>query len=322
MRKLATILVTGGAGAIGSNLSNWLAGQGHHTIVLDDLSSGFSNQLNPNITFMAGSACHDQALDDIFSAFSIDYIFHLAALFANQNSAEHPLQDLIANNHSLIKVLERATARGVKKVLFTSSSCIYGNHANLPETPDTFLAFSADTPYAISKYGGEQYCRFWSSYHHLDTVIVRLFNSYGPGEYPGKYRNVIPNFIHLSLAGQPLPITGTGEEIRDFNYVGDTIQGLVKAMFEHTNPGDIFNIASGSPTRIIDLALKINTLCHNKSGIDFRPPRSWDSVKRRVGCIDKARHLLNYCPTTSLDAGLQHTLDWFQTIHPSLKKMP
>ena len=160
-------------------------------------------------------------------------VFHLAALFANQNSVEHPDRDLTVNGLGVVKVLEHAQRAGVAKVLYTSSSCVYGNKAVMRETD---IDFKPDTPYAITKLLGEQYCRFWSEFHKLDTVMVRLFNTYGPGEHPGRYRNVIPNFMKLAMAGEALADHGTGEETRDFNFVADTVAGMILAMETPTTP--------------------------------------------------------------------------------------
>jgi UDP-glucose 4-epimerase len=206
--------------------------------------------------------------------------------------------------------LERAKAGGVAKVLYTSSSCVYGNKAVMREDD---VDFQLDTPYAITKLLGERYCRFWSGFHGLDTVIVRLFNTYGPHEYPGRYRNVIPNFLKLAMEGKPLPITGTGEETRDFNYVEDTVAGIVAAMTRSTTPGDVFNIASGRETRIIDLANAINAVTGNAGGVAFLPRRGWDHVASRRGDASKAERMLGHGSRVGLAEGLERTHAWLKS---------
>lgn len=304
---METILVTGGAGAIGSNLSNSLASEGYNVIVIDNLTSGIETDLDSAITFIQGDIAN---LDDMEKAFSHapDRVFHLAAFFANQNSVDHPQDDLESNGRGILNILTLARTHKVKKVLYTSSSCVYGN---LEDMIESTCADQFDTPYAITKFLGEKYCHLWSDLHGLDTVILRLFNSYGPGERPGRYRNVIPNFMQKALAGEPLPLTGTGDEIRDFNFVADTVQGISKAMFADTKPGSIFNVSSGKGTRIRDLAEKINAITGNTGGIEFKERRAWDTIATRIGNMNKAHQELGYEPQVALDQGLELTYRWF-----------
>ena len=178
---------------------------------------------------------------------------------------------------------------------------------------ETDLDFKPDTPYAITKLLGEKYCLFWSDFHKLDTVMVRLFNTYGPGEHPGRYRNVIPNFFKLAMSGQPLPITGTGEETRDFNFVSDTAAGMMLAMDTATMPGDVFNLASGRETTIKALAEAINEISGNRAGLAFQPRRGWDHVMTRRGDTSKAETMLGYRPKVALREGLERTHTWLKT---------
>lgn len=307
------VLVTGGAGAIGSNLAAELLARGHAVTIIDDLSSGHRALVPAGAQLVVGSIVDDVALERAFAG-GPEQVFHLAALFANQNSVEHPGRDLTVNGLGLVKVLEHAQRAGVAKVLYTSSSCVYGNKALMQETD---LDFKPDTPYAITKLLGEKYCRFWSEHHRLDTVIVRLFNTYGPGEHPGRYRNVIPNFMKLAMAGQPLPITGTGEETRDFNFVSDTVAGMMLAMELATVPGDAFNLASGRETTIKTLAEHINDITGNRAGMAFQPRRGWDHVLTRRGDTSKAETVLKYKPRISLRQGLELTHAWLKTASAS-----
>jgi nucleoside-diphosphate-sugar epimerase len=305
-------LVTGGAGAIGSRLANTLRAGGCEVAVLDDLSSGDAGKLDPGIAFVQGSVTSDRDLDRAFAT-APDVVFHLAALFANQNSVEHPCRDIDVNGLGMIKVLQWSQRHAVRKLLYTSSSCVYGAS---PEMREDAAAGSTDTPYAITKYLGEMYCRFWSSHHGLDTAIVRLFNSYGPGELPGRYRNVIPNFFSLAMQGKPLPITGTGDEVRDFNYVDDTVDGMIRVMSCGTVPGSVYNLGSGKGTTILDLAGMINRIAGNPAGIAFVPRRSWDTVTRRIGNIGKARAGVGYEPRVALPEGLARTHEWLKAHLP------
>jgi nucleoside-diphosphate-sugar epimerase len=312
---MTRILVTGGAGAIGSNLTAELIARGHEVTVLDDLSSGHRHLVPAEARIVIGSVADDEALAEAFEP-APELVFHLAALFANQNSVEHPERDLMVNGLGVMKVLEHAKRRGVRKLLYTSSSCVYGSKPVMRET-DT--DFAPDTPYAITKLLGEKYCRFWSEFHGLDTVIVRLFNTYGPGEHPGRYRNVIPNFLALAMAGEPLPITGTGEETRDFNYVSDTVAGILAAVETETRAGDIFNLASGRETTIRSLAESINSITGNRTGLVFQPRRGWDHVLTRRGDTKKAERLLGYRPRVTIEQGLRNTYDWLRTVRATAR---
>jgi nucleoside-diphosphate-sugar epimerase len=306
---MTTVLVTGGAGAIGGNLVRLLLERGFSPIVLDDLSSGHQDMVPNGVRFIQGSVDCDADLDAAFAA-KPAYILHLAALFANQNSVDHPERDLAVNALGTLKVLERCRRHGVTKLLYTSSSCVYGHKAVMDEADENFVP---DTPYAISKLAGERYARFYASQHSVDAVIVRLFNAYGPGEYPGKYRNVIPNFFKLALEGKPLPITGDGSETRDFSFVRDTVEGILGALTGPTKPGDVFNIASGRETSIRQLAEAINALAGNEAGIEYRPRRSWDQVRSRRGNTARAQEVFGYHPRVSLSEGLRQTYEWLRT---------
>jgi len=304
------VLVTGGAGSIGSNLAALLVERGHDVTVLDDLSSGHRDLVPPSVRFVQGSIEDEGALVQAFAA-RPQWVFHLAALFANQNSVDHPQRDLAVNGGGTVKVLQQAVAGNAAKLLFTSSSCVYGHKEVMREDDQ---AYDLDTPYAISKLLGEHYCRYWSRQFGIDTVVVRLFNTYGPHEHPGRYRNVIPNFFALAMRGEPLPITGTGEETRDFNFVGDVVRGLMDAMAAPTPAGEVYNLASGTATRIGDLARSINEITGNRAGLAFKPRRDWDHVVTRRGDPSKARQAFGYTAATPLERGLRLTHEWLRTV--------
>ena len=269
-----TILVTGGAGAIGSNLVQALGELGARLIiVLDDLSSAarWNVPALANVLFAEGSVLDEVELKRVFFE-GPELVFHLAALFANQNSIDHPETDLLVNGLGTLKLLQYAQLSGVTRFVYASSGCsIYGSSAPFPLTEE-FMSLHLSSPYQITKMVGELYCNFFHHHYDLPVVKARFFNSYGPGEIPGQYRNVIPNFIYLALQGQALPITGTGEETRDFTYVGDIVDGLLRAGFFEAAVGQEFNLASGEETRIIDLANMINREVGNQGGSHFYRP--------------------------------------------------
>jgi nucleoside-diphosphate-sugar epimerase len=308
-----TILVTGGAGAIGSNLCRRLAELGAQVIILDDLSSGVRWNVPslPGVLFVEGDILDEVKLKRVFFE-RPQIVFHLAAFFANQNSVDHPERDLMVNGLGTLRLLEYSVFTGVERFVYASSGCsIYGSDSPLP-LREEFMSMHLSTPYQITKMLGELYCNFFYNHYGLKVVKPRFFNSYGPGEVPGQYRNVIPNFIYWAMKGLPLPITGSGEETRDFTYVGDIVDGLLRAGVMESAVGQEFNLASGKETRIIDLANMINEATGNTAGIRFAQRRKWDTKSRLLASIDRARQLIGYEPRTSFEEGLKHTIEWFR----------
>jgi len=308
-----TVLVTGGAGAIGSNLSQALVELGAKVVIVDDLSSGklWSVPSTANVLFVPGSILDEVILKRVFFE-RPDIVFHLAAFFANQNSVDHPERDLMVNGMGTLRMLEYSSMSGIERFVYASSGCaIYGGEMPLPLTED-FITMHLTTPYQVTKMVGELYCNFFHHNHGLPVVKPRFFNSYGPGEVPGQYRNVIPNFIYWAMSGLPLPITGTGEETRDFTYVGDLVDGLLRAGYFEAAIGESFNLAGGKETRIIDLSTMINDAVENPSGVKFAAARGWDTKKRLLASIELARELVGYSPSVSFEEGLQRTVQWFR----------
>lgn len=313
--KGKAILVTGGAGAIGSRLIRSLIDLGAMVIVLDDLSSAYEwNLLNDagNLLFVKGDVANDIDLKRVFSEKPI-VVFHLAAFFANQNSIDYPEKDLQTNGFGTLKMLEYSALYGkVERFVYSSSGCsIYGESTNFPLKEDD-ISMNLATPYQVSKMLGELYCNYFFKQYGLKVVKARFFNSFGPGEVPGQYRNVIPNFIYWAMKGQSLCITGTGEESRDFTYVGDIVDGLLRAGYLEGAIGNEFNFASGTETRIIDLANMVNKHTGNKAPITFLERRKWDTKPRLLGSYEKATKLIGYEPKTSFEEGLKNTIAWFK----------
>ena len=306
-----TILITGGAGAIGGNLIKALLNKALKIIVIDDMDSGYEYLVpnDPKIVFIKKSILDESALSEAFEN-NIDVVFHLAANFANQNSIDNPEKDLLVNGMGTLKVLEKAKKNKVNKFIFASSSCVYGNIQG--EISENTTDFKLDTPYAITKLLGEKYVNFFYEYHKLNTSILRIFNSFGPGENPGKYRNVIPNFFAKAMKNESLFMTGTGQETRDFNWVENTIQGFLLAAEKKESIGETFNIGSGQETKIIDIAERINSITGNRSKIEFKDRRDWDGVISRKANISKARKILGYNPKIDLEKHLKLTYKWLK----------
>jgi UDP-glucose 4-epimerase len=309
-----TVLITGGAGAIGSNLTRTIAELKAKTvIVLDDLSAAYTWNIPslPNVLFVKGSVTNEVDLKRVFTL-NPDVVYHLAAFFANQNSVDYPQKDLMTNGLGTLLIYQYAQMCGVQRLVYASSGCsIYGSAAPLPLKED-FMSMHLTTPYQITKMLGELYANFFYHHYNLPIVKTRFFNSYGPGEVPGQYRNVIPNFIFWALSGLPLPFTGTGGETRDFTYVMDIVDALLRAGYFEQAVGEEMNIASGHETNILEMAELINELTGNPSGIKRAPPRVWDTKKRLLASIERAKETLGYEPKKEFEEGLKTTIQWFR----------
>lgn len=308
------ILVTGGAGFVGSNLVNELHKSGNEIIVIDNFVEGHIENLNPILDDikLIDSDIRDEKVIEGLAKEDIDVIFHLAASFANEKSVREPILDMEVNIGGTVRLLEFARHNNVERFVYTASSSSFGKSASLPTTED--VKHNPSTPYAISKLTGEYYTLAYYKLYGLDTSSVCYFNVYGPGEYPGEYRNVIPKFILKAINNEALVITGTGEETRDFTYVSDAVAGTILAGEKQNAIGESFNLGSGIETNIKSLAEIINRLCENDAGIKYVSNRNWDMVNRRVTSIEKARKSLGYDPATDIETGIAKTVDWFKEV--------
>jgi len=320
--KGKTILVTGGAGAIGSNLVKKLVElETKKVIIIDDLSSGYEWNIpkNDKIFFVKGSILDDEKLKCVFKE-KPQIVYHLAAHFANQNSVEHPETNLMVNGMGTLKVLEYSQLVGVERFIYASSGCgIYGPDSKMPfEEHD--VSMKLYTPYQVTKMLGELYTNYFYNLYELPIVNARFFNSYGPGEVPGKYRNVIPNFFYWAMNKQPLPITGDGSETRDWTYVGDIVNGLLAMAYYEEAIGEAINLGSGKEHKVIELANIVNELTGNDAGIVYKPRRPWDKKTRLLSSIEKAKRILKYKPQVEFRQGLENTYQWFVDNWENIKK--
>jgi UDP-glucose 4-epimerase len=309
-----TILITGGAGSIGSNLTRTIAElKAKSVIILDDLSAAYEWNIPslPNVLFVKGSVTDEVSLKRVF-ALKPEIVYHLAAFFANQNSVDYPQRDLMTNGLGTLLIYQYSQMCGIGRVVYASSGCsIYGSAAPLP-LKEEFMSMHLTTPYQITKMLGELYANFFNNHYGLQVVKTRFFNSYGPGEVPGQYRNVIPNFIYWALSGLPLPFTGSGGETRDFTYVMDIVDALLRAGYYEQAIGKEMNIASGYETNILQMAEQINEITGNKAGIVRAEHRVWDTKKRLLASIERAGEILGYKPHMDFEEGLQTTIKWFR----------
>lgn len=317
-----TVLVTGGAGAIGSNLVKTLCSLNtKKVIIIDDFSSLYewNVPVNPKVALIKGSILDDEKLKWAFKE-KPQIVYHLAAHFANQNSVDNPETDLIVNGMGTLKVLEYAQLVNVERFIYASSGCgIYGAASKMPfEEHD--VSMKLYTPYQVTKMLGELYTNYYHNLYHLPIVNARFFNSYGPGEVPGNYRNVIPNFFYWAMSKKALPITGTGDETRDFTYVGDIVNGLMAMAYYNEAIGEAFNLATGREIRIGNLAEWINQITDNESGIVYAERRDWDKKNRLLASVEKAKHILKYDPTMDFKQGLNQVYTWFKDNWENIQK--
>jgi len=305
--------VTGGAGCIGCNLTRLLLAKDISRVhIVDNLSSGRPEFVpeDPRVSFEQLDIADTEGVLSSLHDCRPNFIFHLAANFANQNSVDHPYRDIQSNIVGTLNVLEGAKdLPDLRKVVYTSSSCVYGSQEVMTESN---MIYPHETPYAINKLAAEMYVMYFARHYGLPGLSVRLFNSYGPYEVAGRYRNVIPNFIHKALLGEELVITGTGKETRDFVFVEDSTELICSMAQSDIGDGSYYNSGAGCETTIAELATSILCLTGSKSKVRYAAPRSWDGVKRRVSDTTKTRTTFDYIPRFSLEEGLKRTVDWYR----------
>jgi UDP-glucose 4-epimerase len=301
-------IVTGGAGFIGSHIVEAIAGS-HEVVVVDNFSSGKPENLSmidDRVTCVRGSITDLPLLKDAFKG--ADGIFHLAAIASVARSVDDPAATHETNLTGTLNVLLAARTCGVRKVVFSSSSAVYGDEPTLPKRED--MPSCPLSPYAVSKLAGEYYCRVFSELFGVKTVSLRYFNVFGPRQDPqSEYAAVIPKFITRLLNNQPPVIFGDGKQTRDFVYVKDVVGANLLAM--QSSATGTFNIGSGER---IDLTTLAGTLCEIMQ-VDLPPvyenPRSGD-IRDSVSDITAAKKSLGYKTGYSLDKGLAETIRWFR----------
>ena len=300
------VVVTGGAGFIGSHLAERLVEQGYQIIILDNLSTGKMENIkellnNANVEFIQGSVNDIWLLSQLFS--DVSYVFHLAAIPSVPRSVENPQASHEVNVNGTLNVLLAARENGVKKVIYASSSSVYGDTPNLPEKED--MIPRPLSPYAVTKLTGEYYCRVFSQVYKLLTVCLRYFNVYGPRQDPNsQYSAVVPKFIQRVLEGQPPFILGDGEQTRDFTFVKDVVEANI--LMAENDASGIVNVSHGESITINKLAKLIISIIGSNVEPIYQEPRLGD-VRHSLADISKAR-AYGYEPKYSLEAGLSETI--------------
>lgn len=311
------ILVTGGAGFLGSWLCDVLVKLNANVLCIDNLSSGLTENINhlmenDNFTFVN----HD-ITTPYFPKHNLDMIFHLASRASPFEFAQYPIQILKANTLGTLIALG-LTKKYNATLLYASTSEIYGNpnDANIPTSENYFGNVNPIGPrscYDESKRAGEAFTMAYLLQHDLNIRIVRIFNTYGPRMRPGAiYGRVIPNFITQALNGQDITIFGDGTQTRSFIYVTDEIEGILKTASLPECKGQVINLGSNQEITILELATKIRELINSESQITFNP-LPIDDPQRRCPDISKARSLLGWIPKVTLDIGLKNTVKWYNS---------
>jgi len=320
----STVLVTGGAGFVGSNLVQYLLSEGAgHVHVIDNLLSSERTNVpeDPRVCFTEASIADDGVLAGLRDEY--DYVFHLSTYHGNQSSIANPLIDHENNLLTTLKLFDRIKVfRQTQKVVYAGAGCAVAEktYAKAHATPeDAPISLHMDSPYSISKIVGEFYAAYYHDRHGVPTVRARFQNVYGPGEILGAgqwrgtpatvWRNVTPTFIYKALRHHALPLEGGGEATRDFIFVKDIVRGLVACALQGA-PGDVYNLATGVETSILELATLVNELTSNPTPPQILPRRDWDHSGRRFGDPSKARKELGFEARTPLREGLRQTVEW------------
>jgi len=307
------IIITGGAGFIGSKLVGKLLELGHKVTVLDDFSSGKEENLNEyknnnNLIIIKGSICDN--LEDIFKKGKFDAVFHLAAITSVPYSIEHPDETNDVNVNGTLNLLECCRKFGVKRFVLSSSCAVYGNQEILPLVET--MKPSPMSPYALSKLIDEQYCKLFNFLYGIETVSLRYFNVFGPRQNPaGNYAGIIPKFINLIKENKTLKINGDGKQTRDFVFVSDVIDANIAALNVQNKScfGEVINIGTGITTSVNEITENIITLSGKNIKLVHGP--AVIEIRDALADIEKAKSFLGWAPKFAFEQALKETYNFF-----------
>jgi UDP-glucose 4-epimerase len=302
-------LVTGGAGFIGSNLADELIAQGHRVRILDNLSTGFAENLPPQAEFFEGDLCDEDLV--AMAAEGVEVIFHLGARGSVSKSIETPLVTDLWNTHGTLTVLEAARHARVRRVVAASSSSVYGGLA--PRPTEESATLTPRSPYAVTKVAAENYLRVYAELFGLETVTLRYFNVYGPRQDPSSaYAAVVPKFIAALRAGEPPVIHGDGLQSRDFAFVGDVVAANLAAATAPAErcAGKVYNIAGGAERSLLEMLQILQDIFGTRLDPVHEAPRAGD-VRHSYADTSAAQRDLGWAPTVDLAEGLRRTAKWF-----------
>jgi len=308
IRKFRHAIVTGGAGFIGSHLSKYLISKGIKVTVIDNFSTGSESNLKSIRTKITLVNCDisDNSIDDYFQ--NVDVVFNCAAIVGVKLATSKPLEVLDQNISNVRKILDLCRKNNALHI-FISSSEVYGNSLDMPVSENSVLV--PVSPYGLSKIVGETYCSSFKRKYGINSIIIRLFNVYGPGQDTNGLSWVLPSFIIKLLKNKKITIHGSGNHTRDFTFIDDTIRGIFLASVKGTY-GEVYNIGTGVETSITDLGklvIKKMNLSNDKS--HFIRNRSFQ-IYRRCADISKAKNDLGYTPSISLSDGVSKTISFFK----------
>jgi nucleoside-diphosphate-sugar epimerase len=305
---MAYYLVTGGAGFIGSHLTEELIRRGHQVRVVDNLSTGKRQNLAhlPAAEFLEGDLADLSVARRAVEG--IEYVLHQAAIPSVPRSVQDPVTSNRANIDASLNVLVAARDAGVKRVVYAGSSSAYGNQPTLPKVET--MPTAPLSPYALQKLVAEQYCQMFTQLYGLETVTIRYFNVFGPRQDPSSpYSGVISLFIRALCEGRQPTIYGDGEHTRDFTYVANVVDGVLRACEAPGASGEVINVATGGRISLNQLFRAVRELTGANVEPIYAAPRAGD-VKDSQADIAKAARLLGYTPTVAFDEGLTRTVEW------------
>jgi UDP-glucose 4-epimerase len=306
------ILVTGGAGFIGSHLTEALVARGERVRVLDNLATGHLENLarvREDIEWIHGDIADLETVQR--AAHDAAVIFHQAALPSVPRSIQNPRASHDANLTGTLNVLIAARDNQVKRVVMASSSSVYGNSPVLPKV-ETFEPAPL-SPYAVTKLAGEYYARVFANLYGLSTICLRYFNVFGPRQDPtSQYAGALAKFVRCALRGVPYPVYGDGEQSRDFTYIENVVRANLLAATSEVDGAAVINVAGGARTTLNQIIALLNELTRQSLPTQFGPPRAGDVLHSHAD-ISRARELLGYEPTVDVREGLKRTLEWYQT---------
>jgi UDP-glucose 4-epimerase len=308
--KFSKVLVTGGAGFIGSHIVEALLKRGFDVGVLDDFSTGERSNLGRDPSRLRLHVGDIRDADFVKSTVSgYEAIIHQAALVSVTRSVEDPKRTSSVNVDGTLNLLVAAKDANIQRFVYASSSSVYGETATLPKKES--MNPQPVSPYAVSKLAGENYCRVFARVYGLPTVCLRYFNIYGPRQKYGPYSGVIPIFVKRVSDDEPPIIYGDGHQTRDFTYVDDAVSANLLSLEGDLNPGEVFNIAAGRQVSLNELASGVEGIMGKTGlGVERAPPRKGD-VLHSLADISKAKNLLGYAPRYSLEDGLRGVISWF-----------
>lgn len=305
------IVVTGGAGFVGSNVVRQLLKDGYKVVVLDDFYTGDDKNLpldDPQLEIVRGSVTDYELVRDVVKG--INVVLHLAA----RNiivSTKNPREDYEVNIGGTLNMLLAVRETGVKRLVYTSSTSVYGNPRYLPINEDD--ATNMLSPYAVSKFAGENYCKAFYESYGVSTAVVRYSNVYGPLQRPDNpYCGVIAKFFESAMKGDGLRIHGDGEQTRDFTFVDDAVKATLMAAFSEKADGQVYNVGTGREIAINQLARLIIEVTGAKTELTYIDRRDIDNIRRRVVNIEKIRRELRWTPSFTIEQGLRKTYEWLK----------